>query len=131
MTDTPHEIDVYVGDRIRRIRKALGLSQTQLGEALGLTFQQIQKYERGTNRVSASKLWQTAQTLGVQIGDLFPASDAERGGLAEAERKLDLELLRSSLHKQIDQAVDRHTSARIAIAERQEGGAAGAAVGHA
>ena len=50
-----HEVDLYVGRRIRLRRRILGISQTKLGDALGLTFQQIQKYENGTNRVSASR----------------------------------------------------------------------------
>jgi DNA-binding XRE family transcriptional regulator len=50
-----HEVDLYVGSRIRLRRRILGISQTKLGDALGLTFQQIQKYENGTNRVSASR----------------------------------------------------------------------------
>lgn len=50
-----HEVDLHVGSRISLRRRILGISQTQLGDALGLTFQQIQKYENGTNRVSASR----------------------------------------------------------------------------
>lgn len=50
-----HEVDLHVGSRIRLRRRILGISQTKLGDALGLTFQQIQKYENGTNRVSASR----------------------------------------------------------------------------
>jgi transcriptional regulator with XRE-family HTH domain len=58
-----HPVDRHVGLRIRLRRKALGISQDRLAEALGLTFQQVQKYERGANRVSASKLWETARAL--------------------------------------------------------------------
>ena len=50
-----HEVDLHVGSQIRLRRRILGISQTKLGDALGLTFQQIQKYENGTNRVSASR----------------------------------------------------------------------------
>ena len=66
-----NEIDTYVGERVRMRRKMLGLSQTDLGQALGLTFQQIQKYERGTNRISASKLYETAGALTVSVGYFF------------------------------------------------------------
>jgi transcriptional regulator with XRE-family HTH domain len=71
----PDPIDVAVGARVRARRKALGLSQTGLAEALGLTFQQIQKYERGANRISASKLVQTARVLGTTVGDLVGEGD--------------------------------------------------------
>ena len=60
LVDGPHPVDVAVGARIRTIRKSRGLSQGALGAALGLTFQQVQKYERGANRVSASKLVEIA-----------------------------------------------------------------------
>lgn len=67
----PHLIDVHVGNRLRSRRLVLGLSQEKLGERLGITFQQIQKYEKGTNRVSASKLQAAAQVLNVPIGYFF------------------------------------------------------------
>ena len=68
---TPDPIDVDVGARIRARRKALGLNQTQLAKALGLTFQQVQKYERGSNRISASKLHLIAKTLKVPMTYFF------------------------------------------------------------
>ena len=64
-------IDVHVGRRIRLRRTLLGLSQEKLGEALNITFQQVQKYERGSNRVSASRLWDIAQILDVPISFFF------------------------------------------------------------
>ena len=60
-TKTPNPIDKHVGSRVRMRRIMLGMSQEKLGEALGLTFQQIQKYEKGTNRVGASRLQQIAE----------------------------------------------------------------------
>ncbi|WP_158916429.1 helix-turn-helix domain-containing protein [Caulobacter sp. S45] len=68
---SPNPVDVHVGDRIRRRRRALGISQDKLAEALGLTFQQVQKYERGANRVSASKLYQVAHALHAPIPYFF------------------------------------------------------------
>ena len=68
---TPNPIDVHVGDRIRKRRRALGVSQDWLAEQLGLTFQQVQKYERGANRVSASKLYQVARALSASIPYFF------------------------------------------------------------
>ena len=64
-------IDKHVGSRIRERRKSLHMSQERLAEHLGLTFQQVQKYERGFNRVSASKLYEIARTLGASIAFFF------------------------------------------------------------
>jgi transcriptional regulator with XRE-family HTH domain len=71
MNDGPHPIDVHVGSRVRLRRTLLGLSQTALGDALGLTFRQVQKYERGKNRISASKLWKLSQILDVPVSFFF------------------------------------------------------------
>ena len=67
----PHPIDVLVGSRLRLRRAKLGISQARLGEALGLTFQQVQKYERGTNRISASRLYRLSKVLDVPIAFFF------------------------------------------------------------
>jgi transcriptional regulator with XRE-family HTH domain len=67
----PHPTDVHVGRRLRFRRGMLGVSQTQLAEKVGLTFQAIQKYERGENRISASRLYQFAEILGVPVADFF------------------------------------------------------------
>jgi transcriptional regulator with XRE-family HTH domain len=67
----PSPIDVHVGSRIRLRRTLLGMSQEQLGEALGLTFQQVQKYERGVNRVGASRLFDLSRVLDVPISFFF------------------------------------------------------------
>jgi len=68
---SPNPVDVHVGARLRLRRRQLGISQAQLAHALGLTFQQIQKYERGTNRVSASKLYEAARHLGEPVAYFF------------------------------------------------------------
>ncbi|MFC0410723.1 helix-turn-helix domain-containing protein [Roseomonas elaeocarpi] len=67
----PSPIDVHVGGRVRLRRTLLGMSQEKLGEALGLTFQQVQKYERGVNRIGASRLFDIARVLDVPIGFFF------------------------------------------------------------
>ncbi len=72
-------IDVHVGARIKLRRTLLGLSQEKLGDALELTFQQVQKYEKGTNRVSASKLYRLAQILDVPISFFFDALQGAGG----------------------------------------------------
>jgi transcriptional regulator with XRE-family HTH domain len=74
----PDPIDVEVGARVRLQRKALGLSQTALAEALGLTFQQVQKYERGANRISASMLVKTAQRLETSVAALVGELDVAK-----------------------------------------------------
>lgn len=71
-----HPVDVHVGRRVRDRRKALGITQERLGEQLGLTFQQVQKYERGVNRVSASKLFEIARVLQVPVNWFFEGDGA-------------------------------------------------------
>jgi transcriptional regulator with XRE-family HTH domain len=63
----PNPVDRHVGSRVRMRRMLIGMSQEKLGEALGITFQQIQKYEKGTNRIGASRLHQIARVLGVSV----------------------------------------------------------------
>ena len=70
-TGQPNPVDVHVGNRVRLRRTLLGLSQEKLGEAIGLTFQQIQKYERGANRIGASRLWDLSRVLDVPISFFF------------------------------------------------------------
>lgn len=73
----PNPIDVHVGNRIRLRRTLLGLSQEKLASLLGLTFQQVQKYERGMNRVGASRLWDIGKVLEVPIGFFYEDMDKE------------------------------------------------------
>lgn len=77
----PDPVDVHVGARLRLRRNLLGLSQEQLGKAGGLTFQQIQKYERGTNRMGASRLFQFAKLLDVPVSYFFDDVRGERAAL--------------------------------------------------
>lgn len=74
---SPHGIDTHVGLRVRKRRKELGMSQEALAEKLGLTFQQVQKYERGSNRISASKLHAISTTLRKPIAYFFAEYDDE------------------------------------------------------
>lgn len=67
----PNPIDIHVGSRVRLRRMLVGMSQEKLGEKLGLTFQQVQKYEKGTNRIGASRLFQIANILGVEVQFFF------------------------------------------------------------
>src|SRR5260221_14471992 len=66
-----HAVDVHVGARMRQRRTLLGMTQSKLAEAVGLTFQQIQKYERGTNRVGSSRLFEFASVLGVPVSYFY------------------------------------------------------------
>ena len=68
---SPNPVDLYVGGRIRMRRRSLGVSQEKLADELGLTFQQVQKYERGANRVSASKLYEIARSLQTPVAFFF------------------------------------------------------------
>ena len=82
MNDRPavepaHPVDLYVGARLRIRRKMMGLSQTQVADALGITFQQIQKYERGANRIGASRLFDLSRVLDVPVSFFFDDMPAE------------------------------------------------------
>ena len=70
-TGKPHPVDVHVGARVRQCRKLLGMNQTILGKALGVSFQQVQKYENGTNRISASRLYDLARAFDVSTEYFF------------------------------------------------------------
>ena len=83
---SPNPIDIHVGSRVRLRRMMLGMSQEKLGESLGITFQQVQKYEKGANRISASKLWDIARFFRVDIGYFFDGlTGAAQPGMAEGE----------------------------------------------
>jgi transcriptional regulator with XRE-family HTH domain len=98
-----HPVDVHVGKRVRHRRWMVGMTQQQLGDIVGIKFQQIQKYETGMNRISASRLWDIAQALDVSISFFFEGFDGDTGDSAQtaAERgdlladKEALELVRS------------------------------------
>src|SRR6478736_2744406 len=100
-----HPVDVHVGKRVRHRRWMVGMTQQQLGDIVGIKFQQIQKYETGMNRISASRLWDIAQALDVSISFFFDGFEGETadaaGGTGVAERgdlladKEALELVRS------------------------------------
>src|SRR3954468_20647363 len=85
--ETPNPIDIRVGARLRLRRNMLGLSQEKLGEAIGLTFQQVQKYERGANRIGASRLHELSRVLDVPVSFFFDDTDPVRapamGGVLE------------------------------------------------
>jgi transcriptional regulator with XRE-family HTH domain len=88
MAKTPNPIDKHVGSRVRLRRILVGLSQEKLGDAMGITFQQIQKYEKGTNRIGASRLQEASRILGVPVNFFFEGAQAETemlSGFTEGE----------------------------------------------
>ncbi|WP_416900332.1 MAG: helix-turn-helix domain-containing protein [Minwuia sp.] len=111
LAEHPHPVDIHVGSRVRLCRTLKGLSQQKLAQALGLTFQQVQKYERGANRIGASRLFELSQILEVPpsfffegadeaIGDGSAASGLSEGGQAPFDteqlfRREILELVRA------------------------------------
>ena len=78
-----HPVDIHVGKRIRHRRWMVGMTQQQLAEQVGIKFQQIQKYETGTNRVSASRLWDIAETLSVPVSFFFEGLDEPYAATSE------------------------------------------------
>ena len=86
-TGQPNPVDVHVGSRVRLRRTLLGMSQEKLGEAIGLTFQQVQKYERGANRVGASRLYDLARVLDVPVSFFFDDMPEQISNKSVAERR--------------------------------------------
>ena len=114
----PNPIDVHVGNRVRMRRMLIGLSQEKLGERLGLTFQQVQKYEKGSNRVSASRLYQMSQILGVPVQFFFDdvtGAETDGGGrLAEGSGTGEImDFLNSSEGIQLNRAFNEISSTTI------------------
>ncbi|TCK30037.1 Xre family transcriptional regulator /transcriptional regulator [Ancylobacter aquaticus] len=79
---SPNPVDKYVGSRVRMRRMMVGMSQEKLGESLGITFQQIQKYEKGTNRIGASRLQNISQVLSVPVAFFFDGAPTMLGDVA-------------------------------------------------
>jgi transcriptional regulator with XRE-family HTH domain len=122
----PNPIDIHVGSRVRFRRMLLGMSQEKLGEKLGLTFQQVQKYEKGINRIGASRLFDLAQVLGVSVQFFYeeaPSADASQPapeGLSEKpDENAIVEFLRSRDGLELNRAFVRisDVKARRAIVE--------------
>ncbi len=98
---SPNPVDVHVGTRVRLRRTLLGMTQTGLGQAIGLTFQQVQKYERGVNRIGSSRLYDLARVLDVPINFFFDdmpkeitsKSGARSSGMAEGAEEFDPDIV--------------------------------------
>ena len=122
----PNPIDIHVGSRVRFRRMLLGMSQEKLGEKLGLTFQQVQKYEKGINRIGASRLFDLAQVLGVSVQFFYEEAPTQEGhqlvpeGFAEkADEHSIVEFLRSRDGLELNKAFVRisDVKARRAIVD--------------
>lgn len=83
---SPNPMDIHVGSRVRLRRMLLGMSQEKLGDQLGLTFQQVQKYEKGVNRIGASRLFDLSKTLGVPIDYFYEDAPLPALGMAEDQQ---------------------------------------------
>jgi transcriptional regulator with XRE-family HTH domain len=94
-TSRTQDIDRYVGARIRERRIMLGLTQQQLADLIGVTYQQAHKYERGINRVSAGRLFEVAQVLSVSVNYFFDGLDKESGRSISPRERMCLELARN------------------------------------
>lgn len=113
---TPNPIDIHVGSRIRLRRNMISMSQEKLGEALGITFQQIQKYEKGTNRVGASRLQQISNVLGVPVSFFFEDAPGENPttGMAESQSTgFVVDFLSSSEGLQLNRAFSRISDPKV------------------
>jgi len=105
-----NSVDVYVGARLRMRRAMLNMSQSKLGSLLGVTFQQVQKYEKGVNRISASRLKQAASVFDVDVDWFYeggPAEDAAKGFAEGPSRLLDVQFLSTTDGLKLNRAFAR------------------------
>lgn len=106
---TANPIDIYVGNRIRLRRTLLGLSQEKLAEMLGITFQQVQKYEKGMNRIGASRLWDMSNVLDVPVSFFFSGltkEETDKSPAALNGLKIEKEQQCSAMLKIIEEKID-------------------------
>lgn len=114
----PHPTDVHVGRRVREARVAKGMSQTDLGNSLGVSFQQVQKYEKGTNRIGASRLLQTSKSLSVPVEYFFDGLDEveDTEGVANAKLSRKAIATATKLHMIPSEAMRREIIRLIDVA---------------
>jgi transcriptional regulator with XRE-family HTH domain len=115
----PNPVDAHVGSRVRLRRMLLGMSQERLGESMGLTFQQVQKYEKGVNRIGASRLFQISKILDVPVQFFFEEAPyvgdtGQPGGMAEADSEaFILEFLNSREGLELNRAFVKIADAKV------------------
>lgn len=110
------DIDAAIGRNIRRIRKARGWSQEALAASIGLTFQQVQKYERGVNRVSCAKLLEICEAMGIEPLDILPGIDRSNGGAEWVEQAQTLYYRSPSLLSHLERLKDHQLNALLGVA---------------
>lgn len=109
--NTPNPVDIHVGNRMRLRRQILHMTQIQLADKLGLTFQQVQKYEKGANRIGASRLWDIAQVLSVSTDFFFQDMDVQTAALSPRKKTAEEEyepLYDDPLHREKTLALVRN-----------------------
>ena len=115
----PNPIDAHVGSRVRLRRMLLGMSQERLGDSMGLTFQQVQKYEKGANRIGASRLYHISKILDVPVGFFFEEAPGieqlpATHGMAEPESEaFILEFLNTREGLELNRAFTKIASAKV------------------
>ena len=113
---SPNPVDVHVGSRVRLRRMMLGMSQEKLGEGLGITFQRIQKYEKGTNRIGASRLQHIARLLAVPVSFFFedaPGGAQPQEGFAEESHSFVVDFLATNEGLALNRAFLQIRDARV------------------
>ncbi len=111
--NSPDPVDVHVGQRVRARRKMLGLSQTQLGKELGVTFQQVQKYERGTNRIGSSRLFRLSSALDVPVAYFFEGAETKLPGYDASIKGLEKEAFERAETQELVEAYYRIADPRV------------------
>ena len=117
----PQDIDRYVGARIRERRIMLGLTQQQMAELIGVTYQQAHKYEKGLNRVAAGRLYSIARALGVEVGYFYEGLHTAGGSTLSPSQRLLLDLARNFLNIRDPRHREAVATLARALAERENG----------
>ena len=118
----PQDIDRYVGARMRQRRTMLGLTQQQMAELIGVTYQQAHKYEKGINRVAAGRLYSIAQALGVEVSYFYEGIEAADRFVPSPQQRMLLDLARNYLNIPVREHQKAVLALTRALAESEHGG---------
>ena len=118
----PQDIDRYVGARMRQRRTMLGLTQQQMAELIGVTYQQAHKYEKGINRVAAGRLYSIAQALGVEVSYFFEGIETADRFVPSPQQRMLLDLARNYLNIRVPEHQKAIVALTRALAEGEHGG---------
>ena len=113
MIKNPDPVDIHVGQRVRARRKMLSMSQTELGKQLGVTFQQVQKYERGTNRIGSSRLFRMSNALDVPVAFFFEGAETKLPGYNSAAEGVDADTYEKQETQELVEAYYKIADPRI------------------